>query len=72
MLFEALTGSGHDGPWRRPGVIAVSETNGKEEREHTAVSSLTGSIGCEVESFLGFLPGFGLAGMTHSLDAVGG
>lgn len=37
-------------------------------KSHTSIGSFAG---CCKASFLGFLPGFGLAGMTQSLDAVG-
>jgi hypothetical protein len=38
-----------------------------EEMQHTSIVSSTGGTGA---SFLGFLPGFGFAGMTHSFEAA--
>lgn len=58
-------------PWSLAvkGASSQRVSNGYDETSdtRTSVGSSTGGAG---GSFLGFLPGFGLAGMTHSLEAI--
>ena len=46
--------------------IRIQAAEGMEIRRQTSVSSFAGSL----DSFLGLRPGFGFAGITHSLEAL--